>query len=77
MEQRTEIPEQLRSELTKLLGEEKADALIEEKQGDVAKLQTAYFVKKFRKQFGIDIRIVAYTFLAIFALYGLLRLLNG
>lgn len=77
MEQKKEIPDQLRSELEKLLGEEKANALIEEKQGNVAKLQTAYFVKKFRKQFGIDIRIVFFTFLAVFALYGLLRLFNG
>ncbi|MDZ7776088.1 MAG: hypothetical protein U5L09_11080 [Bacteroidales bacterium] len=77
MENKYSIPDDLRGELVKLLGEKEAAALIDEKQGNVTKLQSAYFVKKFKKQFGIDIRIVIITFGAVFMLYGILRMING
>lgn len=77
MENKYQVPNQLYKELVSLLGKEEAERVIKEKEGSVSKLQWHYFTKKFRKQFGIDIRIVFFSFLAVIILLFILRYLNG
>lgn len=74
---KNKIPNQLRKELVDLLGEEKASEVIEKHKGNTAKLQWYYFHRKFKKQFGLDIRVVFITFGAAIALWGILRFING
>jgi len=74
---KNKVPDQLRKELVDLLGEEKASEAIEKHQGNAAKLQWYYFHRKFKKQFGLDIRIVFITFVAAIVLWGILQYLNA
>lgn len=74
---KNKVPDQLRKELVNLLGEEQASEAIEKHKGNAAKLQWYYFRRKFKKQFGLDIRVVFITFVAAFVLWGVLQFLNG
>ncbi|MGM0565347.1 MAG: hypothetical protein ACQESX_01205 [Bacteroidota bacterium] len=77
MSKKYNIPEELNRELVKLLGEEGAEKTIEEYEGKVSALQWVYFQKKFKKQFGLDVRVVFLTFGVAFVVYGILSFLNG
>ena len=77
MSNKFNIPEELNRELIKLLGEERAEQTIAEHEGKVGRLQWVYFQKKFKKQFGLDVRVVFITFGLAFMLYGILSFLNG
>jgi len=74
---KNKVPDQLRKVLVDLLGEEKANQAIEKHHGNTVKLQWYYFHKKFKKQFGLDIRVAFITFVAIIALWAILQFLNG
>ncbi len=77
MSKKYNIPDELNRELIKLLGEEGAEKTIAEHDGKVSRLQWVYFQKKFKKQFGLDVRVVFITFGLAFMVYGILSLLNG
>lgn len=72
-----DFPEELLQELIDIMGQEKALILIKEKKYHVNRLRMIAFEKRFKKQFGINIRVVVVTFVLMFALWIVLKMING
>lgn len=65
MAENEKISPELRDELNRLFGEEKANKLIGEKKNSSSRLQYMAFKKQFRKNFGINFNIILATFIII------------